>query len=517
LKERIKRFDLYSVLIDESTDVAGQSQLSVFIRFINENIKPETVLLGLKTTGNEGTNSPNLLRLLLELLSEWELNPYYIVGVGSDGANNMSGTKGGLIGLLREKYLYSIHFHCAAHRLNLVLQDSLEGEPMQPLREIKNDINSIAVFINSSAKRRDKLKYIQKAILNKKTGSVKLSVDIRWSSFYNCLHSVIKQIESIKILMNEEAIIDDTKLSSQLLESINNDNFLIHSVLLHTVLAEVNKTIIFFQTENLSISSIFWEINSLKARLESLKNCKVFYDKLITSIPFSKRKKKPSFKTMKMKNESLLLLYINNIIKSITQKYPEDISYDIMKLFDPVNLKNVDWNELLKTYKRVIEQFSKFFIEKRFSEYEDDFWLYKKLITAKIKKYRTFEQICSYVITKPSFSDAITLVRLGQIGLLLPPTTVAVECGFSEMNIKKNKQSNKMGEYTLNALLGIKINQKFCEAYLDLIIEKAAKNWIERKNRRGLLTFENDIELLHADYNTRFKNEKIKNKFENCN
>ncbi|XP_075210513.1 uncharacterized protein LOC142317848 [Lycorma delicatula] len=45
------------------------------------------------------------------------------VGQGYDGCSSMAGKDGGVQKIIREKYTRALYFHCASHKLNLVLND----------------------------------------------------------------------------------------------------------------------------------------------------------------------------------------------------------------------------------------------------------------------------------------------------------------------------------------------------------------------------------------------------------
>ena len=111
----------YSVLCDETADIANQEQFSVCIRWVDSsftihgdvvelvhvpNIKGETLFLSLKDI---------LMRLNLPL----EL----CRGQAYDGAANMQGEVKGLATRFAKENPSALQVHCLAHCLNLCVQD----------------------------------------------------------------------------------------------------------------------------------------------------------------------------------------------------------------------------------------------------------------------------------------------------------------------------------------------------------------------------------------------------------
>jgi hypothetical protein len=109
-------------------------------------------------------------------------------------------------------------------------------------------------------------------------------------------------------------------------------------------------------------------------------------------------------------------------------------------------------------YINLINNFKSRFSEKELDETNDDINLLKKIIINKIDKIKKPEELCRDIISSHQYCPAHTVVRLGQIALLIDPTTVSCERGFSLMNNVKNKKRNRIKNTLLNHLLFIKSN-----------------------------------------------------------
>jgi len=72
---------------------------------------------------SENQNATSLVDAILSFLKMFKLDSLPIIAQSYDGANVMSGCKGGVQTLLRKHHTNAIYIHCMAHRLNLVVVD----------------------------------------------------------------------------------------------------------------------------------------------------------------------------------------------------------------------------------------------------------------------------------------------------------------------------------------------------------------------------------------------------------
>ena len=75
-------------------------------------------------------------------LANTGLDPEKCVGQGYDGCSTMAGKDGGVQKILREKYTRGLYFHCASHKLNLVVND------LNQLAVIRNTVATIKEIID---------------------------------------------------------------------------------------------------------------------------------------------------------------------------------------------------------------------------------------------------------------------------------------------------------------------------------------------------------------------------------
>ncbi|XP_030762677.1 zinc finger MYM-type protein 1-like [Sitophilus oryzae] len=130
----IKKACAYSILADESSDISGKEQLSIGTRFFDEEhmmIREE--FLGFVELS--AMDAISIASAIDSFLANAGLDPKKRVGQGYDGCSTIAGKDGGVQNILREKYKHGLYFHCASHKLNLVV----------------NDLNQLAVIRNTVA------------------------------------------------------------------------------------------------------------------------------------------------------------------------------------------------------------------------------------------------------------------------------------------------------------------------------------------------------------------------------
>lgn len=110
----------YSVLLDECEDAEHICQIAFWIIYVDaENIR-QVKFLGLKDADTRGCSGEVLFDLLMEVLGDFGLKIYNMVGLGTDGASAMVGEGKKLRGRVHEEAAWVYAIHCAAHRRTLL-------------------------------------------------------------------------------------------------------------------------------------------------------------------------------------------------------------------------------------------------------------------------------------------------------------------------------------------------------------------------------------------------------------
>ena len=96
----------------------NKEQLSIVLRYVQVDVVKE-VFVGFIYV--ERITGESLANAILKWLETAGLSPSDMRGQCYDGASNMSGARSGCRSIVQQQAPMALYFHCAAHRLNLVV------------------------------------------------------------------------------------------------------------------------------------------------------------------------------------------------------------------------------------------------------------------------------------------------------------------------------------------------------------------------------------------------------------
>ncbi|XP_077296133.1 uncharacterized protein LOC143918231 [Arctopsyche grandis] len=124
IKTEIRASKFVSIIVDESTDISRKAQLSTIFRYVDENNEIQERFVGfVDVSPNRTANA--LFQHIRETLEEFGCLDKLIAQT-YDGAAVMSGEHNGVQRKIRDICPNSLFVHCYAHRLNLVLSQSVK-------------------------------------------------------------------------------------------------------------------------------------------------------------------------------------------------------------------------------------------------------------------------------------------------------------------------------------------------------------------------------------------------------
>lgn len=167
--KKVKEAEAYSLLADETADISGTEQLSIGLRYFDEEVQEMFVgFVELK-----GLDAKSIAYCIDEFLTKEDLNPAdKCVGFGFDGCSTMSGKDGGVQAILRKKYTKALFFHCSSHKLNLVI----------------NDLNNLPEIRNAMGTTKDIINFFRESVLRRKlVPNISRLCETRWSEKHKTL------------------------------------------------------------------------------------------------------------------------------------------------------------------------------------------------------------------------------------------------------------------------------------------------------------------------------------------
>jgi hypothetical protein len=233
---------VFSVLADETTDVAHESQLSVSIRYVGKAIVDGKSVAAVHERFLEFVNPLSLSgaalsQAIVDVLNRAGLDIRQLVGQGYDGASAMSGEFNGVQANMRRTCQppAAVYIHCVAHVLNLTLVHASE---LSAIRNTLGTVSKVADYFNWSNLRCQSLTQAMAEFEETGKEKIKIPCATRWVEKQDAVHTffavfpvVCDQLESLADGCSSTA--SDAKV---LLDSITRSEFVVSSSILNYIM-----------------------------------------------------------------------------------------------------------------------------------------------------------------------------------------------------------------------------------------------------------------------------------------
>ncbi len=226
IKKEIQESKIFSILLDETTDVSHTEQVSFVVRYVH-NMKIKERFIQVRNV--HSTSGDALENLVMTLLEENDLKIENIQGQGYDGSANMSGHYKGLQSRILRQNPKALYVHCQAHCLNLVLVESAKSNIC--FVSFFNLVEKLYTFMANSSKRHSAFIEMQKRKHpDQHPLELKKLSDTRWACRESALKTLVKVLPSVMQFLEEMTMQDPPDSSAGdamiLLKSINFEFFL---------------------------------------------------------------------------------------------------------------------------------------------------------------------------------------------------------------------------------------------------------------------------------------------------
>lgn len=274
LIKKIKLSKYYSIMFDETTDISKISQMSLVIRYLDENSNIREDFLGFldchQENYDEFTKEPVLTgvilgKTVLNFLSKLGLPLETCVGIGTDTCSVMLSDQKGAVSEIQKILKNAIKCPCYNHSLNLSISKTSN---VQSIRNAVGTIKETIAFFNSSAKRNKVLKFINAKQL------ISLC-ETRWADrhdsvlrFKSCFDEIIQALE----LISEWKDNDSSTKARLLIDSMLKTTFLIALCTLSNFLSLTVNLSRILQKKNIDKSIAQSLINDIIAVLLNKRN-----------------------------------------------------------------------------------------------------------------------------------------------------------------------------------------------------------------------------------------------------
>ncbi|XP_071979042.1 general transcription factor II-I repeat domain-containing protein 2-like [Engystomops pustulosus] len=200
LCEKIKCFSVYSVALDETTDITDTAQLAIYVRGVDDNFEVTEELLSLVPMHGQ-TTAQEIFHQLCDAFQNAGLPWRKFVGITTDGAPSMIGRKKGLVALVNKKKEEEgleevIALHCIIHQQALCSKCLKFDNVMSFVVKCINQIRSRGL------KHRMFRAFLEE--IESEYGDVLYFTEVRWLSRGNVLKRFFELRAEVKAFMEKD-------------------------------------------------------------------------------------------------------------------------------------------------------------------------------------------------------------------------------------------------------------------------------------------------------------------------
>jgi len=194
----------FALLADEATAITAVEELSLCVRTVGSDFKPQEIFLGFVEV--DSLTGASLAKTIETTLLRFNLPLERCRAQAFDGASNMAGKYQGVRAQIQKIEPRALYVHCMNHRLNLVLQEVASSFPI--FRDSLSLVHEVAKFLGESPKRKGILKEISGE------GSLKTLSQTRWVCRVQAIDALLEKYEEVLQALEEISATERREVST---------------------------------------------------------------------------------------------------------------------------------------------------------------------------------------------------------------------------------------------------------------------------------------------------------------
>ena len=183
---------IFSLIIDETSDVSNVEQVSVCIRYCTDNYQSDEIFLGFYATAK--TDAASLKHIVNDVFQRYGFTVSQLRGQAYDGGSNMAGRISGLQKRIADENSKALYFHCAGHQLSLVCQDACSENPFAG--QVISTMNAIVNYVRDSPKRWSAYNQLV-SVANFTTHQIRPFCPTRWVMRLAAIDAIVENYKSL--------------------------------------------------------------------------------------------------------------------------------------------------------------------------------------------------------------------------------------------------------------------------------------------------------------------------------
>lgn len=520
--EKVLNAGVFSLMLDESTDRGNRKRLLVYIQYLHER-KLQTSLLSNIEILTAKADAETITNHVLTELRMKGLSVAGLVGIGTDGANVMTGKKSGVVVRLREHSPTLIGTHCAAHRCALAASQASKSIP--ELKKYSDTVSNIFFYFSGSALRSNKLREIQ-MLLNLPMLKFAQLHSVRWLSLQKSVEILYRTYPALLVALEHEGTVNPA--ARGIYAEVSQYSFIAITHMLMDILPFLGKLSRIFQTKDLDLSKVTPIVKSTCDALLDFKEAEGMYvdkldefiikdgDSVLYRRPDTESRKSAvqgaievnmdGFSGFEKEHEecnfeeedngvqiryyqqqqnvlrSIMPKYLDTIVANLENRFQENGFIEKMQVLQPIHITAAHKKgELAKYGSEEIAVMANHFAIHGINPEETpmEYKQYKRLV---VGSYQTssLSDMCFHLGSE--YEDIMpNIVRLIHCCTVIPVSSATCERGFSTQNRIKSRLRTNLNNISLNDLMRISEDGPSM-ALFDF--PEALKVWKEEKKRK---------------------------------
>ena len=479
----------FSLLVDESRDIAKIEQLSVCLRYIKDG-SPREEFIGFWET--DGLSAIKLCDQIIKILHEFGVDIQNTAGQGYDGASVMSGRCRGVQSLFRQTVPHAIYVHCYCHRLNLVIVDCCSSVPAAA--RFFALLQDLYVFISSSIPHKKFMELQNEMLPDFPNRELKRQSETRWICQWRGINTVIKTMGPLIATLEyfeEDHSSNERHTTADILLKRLNTEFAVCLILFEDILGKAKAVTVVLQSPDKDLSQAVELVQALQSDVNEKLEVESKWEFLMEKIqnllvehnfpePLERRRRRVRHdttpvvaKTKQDFREQVFIPCLKIILEELQRRFSND-AIDVMQGINSLNPKHRNKSTFLS-----VECLTKF---SRHYNVHVDGLVHECAIMQKMldNREKNAEKIPEslwelHQILLVNAEPLPILHQLSQISLILPITTASCERSFSSLRRVKIWLRNSMSEQRLSGLGLMALTDRIVD--YDVFIDKFSQTY----------------------------------------
>lgn len=269
---KIKKSGVFSFIIDTTTDVSNIEQLSLVIRFINENKEVEERLVALENVSD--ARGIGMFNVLCNICQKYDIDwENQLCAQSYDGASSMQGQYSGVRAYIQKKNPRAIYVWCFSHILNLVVVDTCDTS--KTMRNFFGDLQSLIAFLRTRKRTAIFLKHQKICYPDERVCRMKNFSSTRWTSHGCALTVIYKKYKALTNTLKElsnSTERDTSSMATNLMSTISSFKFVTHLLLMRNIFEYTTPLSMYLQSLSLDFITALTMVDNCAKKLSELRN-----------------------------------------------------------------------------------------------------------------------------------------------------------------------------------------------------------------------------------------------------